>query len=155
MASWNLKDWLEALTYLVGIVGGLSAALIYFKGVRKESITVTRNEIVRAWTNEGDISSSETIFVTLELKNSDGDLIGSLATNKDPQPLETHADVGWFFTEMRVSRLQSRSVLPVARVELKLTGNNNRLEWTLVGTEGSEILPKNTVLWPSPVGVSR
>lgn len=155
MAEWNLKDWLEALAYLVGIVGSLSAAFIYFQGVREESISVTRKEIARAWSNEGDILSSETFFVTLELENSDGDLIGSLATSQDSQPLEVHADIGWFSTELHVSRLLNRSVKPVADIKLELTGNNNRLEWTLVGTEGSEILPKKTLLWPSPVGVSR
>ncbi|MDI5985352.1 hypothetical protein QLQ85_11165 [Halomonas sp. M4R5S39] len=155
MAEWNLKDGLEALAYLVGIVGGLSAAFIYFQGVREESISVTRKEIARAWTNEGGMSSNETFFVTLELENSEGDLIGSLATSQDPHPLEVHADIGWFSTKVHVSRLLNRSVIPVAKVNLELTGNNNRLEWTLVGTEGSAILPKKTVLWPSPVGVSR
>lgn len=155
MAEWSVKDWLEALAYLAAIVGGLSAAVVYFYGVRNEAISVVRKEIARAWTNEGDITSKETRFITLELENKDGDLIGSLSTNAQNRPLEVHADVGWFSTQISISMLQGRSVIPVAVAKVSLTGNNNRLEWSLVGNQGAEILPRQTVLWPSEVGVAR
>jgi hypothetical protein len=151
VADWSVKEWLEALAYLVGIVGGLSAAFIYFQRARKESMSIAHKEIARAWTNEGDIASGETIFVTLELENANGDVIGSLATSRHPRPLEVHADIGWFSTKILISELDNRTVTPVAEVKLELTGNNNRLKWTLIGDEARSILPKKTVLF-APIG---
>lgn len=29
MAEWRVKDWLEAIAYLVAIVGGVAAAVVY------------------------------------------------------------------------------------------------------------------------------
>jgi hypothetical protein len=155
MAEWGLKDWLESLAYFVAIVGGLAGTLVYFYGVRNDAISQTRKEIARAWTNEGDITSKETRFITLELENRDGDLIGSLSTNAIDQPLEVHADVGWFSTRIHISLLQGRNVISVATVSATLTGNNNRLAWKLFGDQGADVLPRETVLWPSNVGVSR
>ena len=128
---------------------------MYFYGVRNEAISNTRKEIARAWTNEGDISSKETRFITLELENKDGDLIGSLSTNANDRPLEVHADVGWFSTRIHISLLQGRNVISVATANVTLTGNNNRLEWKLSGDQGADVVPRETVLWPSNVGVSR
>lgn len=155
MADWNIKDWLEALAYAVAIVGGIAASIIYFKNIRHESIVTTSKEIVRAWTNEGDITSKEFRFITLELDNLDGDIIGSLSTNASNRILEVHADVGWFSTILNISELQGRNVIPIAKVKIKLTGNNNRLEWSLIGNPGANLLPKETILWPSVTGVSR
>lgn len=61
-------SFLKGLSYVVAIVGGLAAATIYGLKVRNESIEMTRTEIVRAWTNEGDVTSTETLFITLELE---------------------------------------------------------------------------------------
>jgi hypothetical protein len=155
VAEWSMKDWLESLAYVVAIVGGLSATFVYFYGVRNEAISETRKAIARAWTNEGDITSEEARFITFELENNDGDLIGSLSTNASDTPLEVHANVGWFSTRIHISLLQGRDVIPIAAVNLTLTGNNNRLEWKLSGDQGADVLPRETVLWPSSVEVSR
>lgn len=155
MTEWSVKDWLEAIAYLVGILGGIAATFVYFHGVRKEAISVARKEIVRAWTNEGDITSKETRFITLELKDSDGDIIGSLSTNTHDRPLEVQADVGWFSTRLDISELIGRNVVSIGTAKVELTGNNNRLEWRLTGGQGIEVLPKQTVLWPSGIAVPR
>lgn len=94
MAILGIKHILETVTYVVAIMGGIGGAYVYFENVRKESIETTREEIVRAWTNEGDIQSTEKKFITLELENHDGDIIGSLLTNTQDNPLEVHADIG-------------------------------------------------------------
>lgn len=155
MATLGIKDLLETLAYAVAIIGGIAGAFIYFQSIRKEAIETTRKEIVRAWTNEGDISSTETRFITLELENTDGNIIGSLSTNAQDNPLEVHADIGWFSTTLKISELRGRNVVPIATVKTTLEGNNNRLEWKLIGNDGLHLLPKQTVLWPSPVGVER
>jgi len=146
------KDWLETAAYLVAIVGGISAAVVYFQGVRKESISVTRKEIVRTWTNEGDISSKETRYITLELENKDGELIGSLSTNTRKKSLDVHAQVGWFSTELTFFDLQGRNVVSVASAKVSLEGNNNRMEWSLSENATGEDLPQQTVLWPHAAG---
>lgn len=155
MAAWSIKDLLEALAYSVAIIGGIAGAFIYFQNVRKEAIETTRKEMVRAWTNEGDISSTDTRFITLELENSDGDIIGSLSTNAQDNLLEVHADIGWFSTTLNISELRGRNIVPIATVNIKLEGNNNRLEWKLIGSDGSILLPEQTVLWPRAIGVNR
>jgi len=154
MTDWGVREWLEGLAYLVAILGGIAAAFLYFQGARKEAISVARKEIARAWTNEGDITSTETRFITLELEDKSGDLIGSLSTNAYDRPLEVHADVGWFSTRLDISELRGRNVVSIATAKVTLTGNNNRLEWRLTERQGTEVLPKKTVLWPSEVGVS-
>lgn len=155
MAILGIKHILETVTYVVAIMGGIGGAYVYFENVRKESIETTREEIVRAWTNEGDIKSAEKKFITLELENHDGDISGSLLTNTQDNPLEVHADIGWFSTTLKISELRWRNVVPIATVKIMLEGNNNRLEWRLIENDGLHLLPKQTVLWPSPVGVER
>lgn len=154
MSEWSFKDWLEALAYTVAIVGGIAGSFIYLNNARKESIATIRKEIARPWTNEGDIASTEVIFITVDLKNVDGDIVGSLSTTAYDRSLEVHAEIGWFTTILEISELRGRSVSPIAKVKVKLTGNNNRLDWERIGNQKVEILPKHTTLWPSAVGVS-
>lgn len=152
MSEWVLKDWLEALAYVVAIVGGLSAAAIYVVGLRSEALASARQGMVRSWTNEGDITSRETRFVTMNIQEQDGDLIGSLSTNAADGLLDISIRPGWFSSRIEVFHLQGRNLVQVATVKVKLTGNNNRLSWSLVGEKGADLLPTETTLWPSPVG---
>lgn len=154
METWDLSQGLEALAYIVAIVGGIAGAIIYLHGVRKSSIESTIQIIARAWTNEGDISSTESKFVTLELKNIDGDLVGSISTSAQANTLEAHATVGWLSTELQVSELLGRNVVPIGTAKLKLIGNRNRLKWSFNGKKESALLPKDTLLWPCSVGIN-
>lgn len=151
MGGWGLLKWLEALAYLIAVLGGISGACLFFYRIRKQRIAFTFNTIARAWTNEGDIKATYTLFITLELANHDGDLVGGLSSNAHDRVLEAHAYVGWFNTKLKISELLGRSVLPVGTVSLKLIGNNNRLRWRCKGQSESGILPTTTVLWPSDV----
>ena len=78
IGNWTLKDWLEATTYIIAVVGAVAGSIVFLVNARKTSIETTRKDIVRAWTNEGDILSKETAFIDLKLENSDGDIIGTL-----------------------------------------------------------------------------
>lgn len=94
------------------------------------------------------------MFITLDLKLEDGDLNGSLTTSRYRRDLEAHVDVGWRKARLRVSELMGRRLGPVGEVELRLTGNRNRLDWKLVGTDGRHRLPKKTLLWPLNISLA-
>ncbi len=154
MENWNISQWIETFAYIVAIIGGIAGGIIYLHSTRSSSIESTSQAIVRTWTNEGDISSTESVFFTLELENMDGDLVGSIFTNTQANPLEAHATVGWFSTELQISELRGHNVVPVGIAKLKLIGNQNRLEWNLNGNKVCNLLPKKTLLWPTPVGIN-
>ena len=148
IANWNVKDWLEAGTYLVTIVGAMSGAIIYAANLRSTSIEETRKILARAWTNEGEVGGKETRFVAIELKDHDGDLIGSLWSPLLDRPLEVHVDVGWRTSKLHISKLMGRSCVPVTTIQVRVTGNKNRLSWAVTSANRPSYLPPFTVLWP-------
>jgi hypothetical protein len=150
MPHWNLKEWLEALAYLMAVVVPLVTAIVYLLRKRHESIKTLRLDLARSWTNEGDINSEERIFVDLDLCILDGDLVGSLTCTAEEHPLEAHVEVGWGRATLSVSRLIGKSLESLGQVRLKLKGNRNRLHWKLAGKQWSELLPIETTLWPRP-----
>jgi hypothetical protein len=154
LSEWDLSKWLESLAYLAAILGSISACIVFLLRHRRTSIEVIRSTIGRAWTNEGDISSNESILITLDLEDHDGDIIGQISSSAHDRLLEAHVDVGWLTTTLHVSELLGRSALPIGTVTLQLIGNKNRLKWRLKKNAGQEILPTETILWPSSVGVS-
>jgi hypothetical protein len=81
LSEWDLSKWLESLAYLAAILGSLSACIVFLLRHRRTSIEVIRSTIGRAWTNEGDISSTESILITLDLKDYDGDIIGQISSS--------------------------------------------------------------------------
>lgn len=153
MAAWDLAQWLEALAYVVAIVGGAAGGLIFVLRARRESIDTLRKDLARAWTNEGNITSTEPIFMTVELALTDGDLIGTLSSSARNGLLEVNVDVLWGKAIVRVSELRGRHVVSVGTARVRLTGNRNRIQWKLVGKSGAGVLPLRTELWPSTVGV--
>ena len=145
----NLKDWLEALAYLVAIVAPIVAAVVYVVGKRRGGIEALTATIARGWTNEGDISSDEPFFVDLSLELFEGDIIGTLTCSNRDRPFNAHVDVHWRSATLQVSELLGRSSVPVAKVKLTLVGNRNRLNWKLMRAEREDVLPERTLLWPS------
>lgn len=91
ISNWTIKDWLESIAYAVAIIGAFAGAIIYFINNYNESIRFTSKAIIDQWTNEGDISSSETNFIALELENHSGDIIGSLTSTTYDHPLDINA----------------------------------------------------------------
>ncbi len=148
--NWTLKDWLESAAYAVAILGAVVSGIIFLANSRREAIESTSKEIIRSWTNEGDISSRESLFVDLQLENHDGDIIGTLQSSKTNHLLDVHANVGWRSTELTVIKISGRSVNRVATAYIKLTGNNNRLQWQISG-DAPDYLPRSTELWPNQV----
>lgn len=145
-------QYLEAAAYSSAILGGLSAAIHFLFKHRKESIANFREVLKNTWTNEGDISSTEPVTITIEIDNNQGDLIGNLHLSSEEKPLECNIEVNWFYAKLEISRLIGRSVHPVATAKLKLTGNENRLLWQLKNKSPQEHqleLPDRTVLWLS------
>ena len=148
IATWNTKDWLEAGAWIVAILGGLAGAVIYLTKAHAASIEENRKILTREWTNEGDVTAKNTRYVSVRLENHDGDLIGTLESPSLQQPLEVHADVGWRSTTLRISQLRGNSVESVATVQVRITGNNNRLSWAVTSLSRPPYLPPRTVLWP-------
>ena len=148
--AWTTKDRLEAMTYVVAIVGGISAAVLYFSNSRAQSISQARTELLRTWTNEGDITSTETHFIDLKLESFDGDIAGTLSSPQLDSPLDVAVDVGWHSSTLSITQLRGRSVVPIAEVKVALSGNNNRLGWDTTSTSPPAYLPPSTILWPLP-----
>ncbi len=149
--NWTLKDWIEAVAYTVAILGAIAGAIIFLANARNESIKTSRSDIVRNWTNEGDILSKETAFIDLDLENSDGDIIGTLKSPRLDQPLDVHVDVGWGSNKLVISQLRGRSVVQIATAKIQVTGNHNRLQWHISSSDAPEFLPRSTELWPNPL----
>jgi hypothetical protein len=82
--------WIQLSAAAVGLIGGSAGVIssiypgLIVKRVRDDRL---RKDISRAWTNEGDISSTETNFITVELKLTDGYIVGKISTNADDRLL--------------------------------------------------------------------
>lgn len=150
IATWNTKDWLEAATYVLAIVGALSGAIFWLSSERAQSIMNTREKIQRTWTNEGDVNSQELRFMELFLYVSDGDLVGTLRSPTFARELEVQADIGWRSSLLKIGELRGPNVVKVAEAKVYLTGNKNRLDWKLVGRNPHHVVPKRATLWPVP-----
>jgi hypothetical protein len=150
MSSWAIKD-LRTLYYSLGVLSFALGAFYFLYTQYSESIETTKQEIVRSWTNEGDVDSDDTIFITLEPENVDRDIIGSISNNINNRVFSINAKVGWPTTTLELTEIQGLigKVVHIATVRVKLTGDNNRLEWTLLGNTDIDFLPKKTTLWPS------
>ena len=151
IADWKLKDWLEAVAYAVAILGAIAGAALFLSNWRSNAIQENRAALARAWTNEGDVTSSETKFVDLVLESHEGDLIGTLSSPRLNQPLDVSAEVGLFSTTLTLTELRGRAPVKVATVSVKVKGNNNRLLWRLTPFKSPDYLPRSTELWPHSV----
>lgn len=122
--------------------------VIFIADNRSDSIDNSRKEIVRGWTNEGDVTSPESTFIDLKLENNDGDIVGTLQSPQLDHPLDVQASIGWCSTLLVISEVRGRSIVEVGRAEVKITGNKNRMQWRLTGARTPDYLPRETTLWP-------
>lgn len=142
-------DLFEFGTYVVGIVGALSTGMVFVWRARRSATEKLRADLARRWTNEGDVSGGYSHFVDLDLSLHDGDLLGTVTTNRVDESLGAHVDVSWWKADLRVTRLRGRDLEPIGDVRLRLTGNRNRIDWKLRQEHDPGILPERTLLWPS------
>ncbi len=146
--NWKLKDWLESSAYAVGILGALAGALVFLSNTRSSAIDKNRSTLVRKWTNEGDVLSKEAKYIDLTLEDQDGDVVGTIVSPRLGEPLDVHADIGWFSSKLTITQFRGRTIAPVATVQVKIIDNDNRLSWQVVGLRVPEYLPRATTLWP-------
>lgn len=143
-----LMSWLEACAYLTAVIGGCATGIHLILKSRREAIALLTTLLARTWTNEGDVTGSEEQYINLEVENLDGDLIATLHVSSLPEPLDAHIDVSWHRARLQIKKVFKRRLYPIATVQLRMTGNNNRLKWELIATQGNVALPSRTVLWP-------
>lgn len=103
------------------------------------------------WTNEGDISGSQELFIQIELELSHGDLIGNLSSPQLEETLDVHVYPGRFRARVEVSRFRARGSKSIATAFVRLQGNSNRLAWRTAKQHAEPIIPRKTLLWPSPL----
>lgn len=147
--AWSWKDWLEAGSYTVVLLGAFAGAMLFLANHRREAIEGARKALVRSWTNEGDISSGEALFIDLRLEDHDGDIIGTLHSPQRDWPLDVHVDVGWHASVARILEVRSTYVAEVAQARVTVDGNQNRLKWEVTSRDSPDFIPRSTVLWPS------
>jgi hypothetical protein len=148
----------QLVAAIVGIVGGCSGLISTawnLRDRRRTEIDTLRNGLGQAWTNEGDIASTEILYMTLELALSDGDLTGSLQTPEGDRPFDANVDVYWGHGIVTISRLYERTPKLVMIAKVQLKGNRNRLHWKALDDRSQGALPTETVLWPVPSGIPR
>jgi hypothetical protein len=149
--AWSMKEWVEAASYTVVLLGAFAGAMLILSNHRREAIDQARNALVRTWTNEGDISSRETHFMDLRLTDADGDIIGTLSSPQLDWPLDVNVDVGWRSSIVHVREMRNAAVVEVAVAHVVIDGNQNRLKWEVTSADAPDFIPRSTVLWPSPV----
>ncbi len=74
-------------------------------------IEANLNIIAQTWTNEGDLTRKELLFITLKVESILGDLVGSLEAPGLERSYEAHIDLGCFYSTLRVSELRGRSLM--------------------------------------------
>ena len=151
MANWNLKQGPQGLPSPPTTVGRPPPPPHFIIKHRRESIASLKSALIRTWTNEGDVTSEEEQFVTLEVEDHDGDLIGTVNFSSETRPFDAQIEVGWGKALLHITGLVRRTVYPVATVRLKLTGNRNRLAWKLESKQVELLIPARTLLWPGTV----
>jgi len=133
------------VTTIFGFVGSIFGFIKY----KEKAINKNKNTIAKNWTNEGDVTSLEYRFVSLEIQNTHGEIYGQIFFVDKTRPLECHVDVGWFSSKLHISELNKATLTPIAEINLKINSDRNRLHWKLVSKRSAEYLfPYETDLWP-------
>ena len=144
-----MKDQLQILVFFVSIFTALIGGVWFIWKHRKAAIQANYKTLNREWTNEGDIDSKESKYITLKLTLENGDLYGTIESPRLDHDYEAHVSPGWFTSKLEVSELLGRTLIPKATVKIKIKGNRNRLKWNATKIKDIDVIPKNTILWPS------
>lgn len=143
----NMKDQLQILVFIISIITSVIGAIWFLWKQRKIAVKAIYKTLACVWTNEGDIHSVDTKYVTLNLMLENGDLYGTVESPKLQNSYEAYVSPGWFTSKLEISELAGRNVIPKATVSLKIKGNKNRLKWKAKTNNDTDILPNNTTLW--------
>jgi hypothetical protein len=144
----NMKDQLQILVFIIGIMTSVIGAIWFLWKHRKNAIKENYKTLACKWTNEGDIHSVDTKYITLDLMLKNGDLFGTIESPKLENGYEAHVTPGWFTSKLEISELSGRNIIPKSTVRLRIKGNKNRLKWNAKTNNETDILPNNTTLWP-------
>lgn len=143
-----MKENLELLVLIVSIVTPIIGGVWFIWKKRQSAILENYKTLAQVWTNEGDISSKETKYITLKLTLENGELYGSLESPRLERNYEAHVYPGWFSSKLEISELLGRNLISKATIKIKITGNRNRLKWNAQKLKDVDVLPQNTILWP-------
>lgn len=145
--SQELKDILEALAYLVGILATLAGGghfLIQWLKARREQI---RKDLNRSWSNEGLHNPTPAYWHDLDLAEHSGELAGGLTSNKHHKPLNAIVRFGILRTRVDLIETVGMKGYTVAVLDIRLSKNRHQLSWRLLTPEAaSYILPEATLL---------
>lgn len=151
VSNMEIPNWLSVSGALIGLCGGaagLVSGTVRARSYWMDKKAALRKDIAQSWTNQGDITSEETLLIDLDLKMHRGEIYGQLWTNAHSERLlEAHLDVHLSSATLRVSELLGSYLRPVAVVRLRLAGNRNRLKWKVIKGNSENWLPKKTLLW--------
>lgn len=143
-----MKENLELLALILSIVSPIIVGVWFIWKKRQSAILENYKTLAQVWTNEGDISSKETKYITLKLTLENGELYGSLESPRLERNYEAHVYPGWFSSKLEISELLGRNLIPKATIKIKITGNRSRLKWNAQKLKDVDVLPQNTILWP-------
>lgn len=146
-----MKENLEIISLAIGILASVLTGLWFIWNKRKSSIHENYNTLARTWSNEGCVGSTESMFINLNLRLSNGELFGSVSSPEIERDYDVYVTVGWFSSLLTIGESFGRGTFVKATVKVKITGNRNRLEWTPIKVPPQYKLPTKTILWPSDV----
>ena len=144
-------EFLQAGDSAFAVIGGLFAATLFVWRWRSSAIQSVYRDLALTWTNEGDISGVGAPYVHLALQYTHGELYGTLTSPQFDESYDAHIQPGWFSSSANISLLRGRSVEQIAKFEVRLTGNKNRLRLSAKSAGFPEFLPRTAELWPSPL----
>ena len=96
------KEWLEVFVLTATLIAILCTGLRFVWHQRQASIEKNYQALARKWTNEGEMNSSETIFIDLDLTLENGDLFGLVNSPQFERPYEAHVDPRWFSSTLTI-----------------------------------------------------
>jgi hypothetical protein len=146
----KIKDFLELGSYLVAIIGGCTAGLIFLRRNLKAHNAQLDSAISGKWSNEGSVGGIlPTHFVDLDLAIKDGITSGILSSRKlDSETHWNNLSVSGKRkgkkVELHVIHVRHGKISELAVIKIQLDKKN--LKWLLIqGT--ADFFPVEIVLW--------
>ena len=139
-----MKDQLEIAALLVGVTAPIMGGLWFLWKQRQSSIQNNFTTLAQNWTNEVDLYNRESMYLLMKLRLTGGELIGSIILSESGREFYVYARPGWFYSKIEVID-GNRPLKGI--VQVRISGNRNRLKWKAKGVASTFPLLKSTVLW--------